>query len=30
VEKMGHFRGRPPVAPLTLEQLASLKKDALS
>ncbi len=25
VEEMGHFRGRPPVAPLTLEQLASLK-----
>ncbi|MFK5949046.1 MAG: NAD(P)/FAD-dependent oxidoreductase [Methylococcales bacterium] len=25
VEEMGHFRGRPPVAPLTLGQLASLK-----
>lgn len=29
VEDMGHFRGRPPVAPLTLEQLASLKKEVI-
>jgi len=30
VEKVGHFRGRPPVAPLTLEQLASLKNKEVS
>lgn len=29
VQEMGHFRGRPPVAPLTLEQLASLKKEVV-
>lgn len=29
VKDMGHFRGRPPVAPLTLEQLASLKKQGV-
>ncbi|MCK5190502.1 MAG: FAD-dependent oxidoreductase [Methylococcales bacterium] len=27
VEEMGHFRGRPPVAPLTLGQLAILDKE---
>jgi len=27
VKEMGHFRGRPPVAPLTLEQLATLKQE---
>ncbi len=27
VEKMGHYRGRPPVTPLTLEQLAGLNKE---
>jgi len=27
VQLMGHFRGRPPVTPLTLEQLASLTKE---
>ncbi len=29
VEKMGHFRGRPPVAPLTLDQLACLNKELI-
>jgi len=29
VKDMGHFRGRPPVSPLTLEQLASLKKEEI-